>query len=106
MVRLAPTLAVLSLILLSACTSADALVRYVCPDHPDDPITATFLATDPSTVRLERGDQHVVATLAPSASGARYVVGDVEFWSRGDEAMVTWGPEAEPRTYQRHDPEH
>jgi len=40
--------------------------------------------------RLERGDQTVTVWLVPTGSGSRYEGRNVTFWSKGDEAMVTW----------------
>ncbi len=59
----------------------------------------TYFATDPQVAILERGDETVVAYQAVSASGARYEGRNVEFWTKGDEALVTWGYGAEQRTY-------
>ncbi len=35
-------------------------------------------------------DRYVVLSQARSGSGTRYVEGDVEFWSKGDEAMISF----------------
>jgi uncharacterized protein len=68
-----------------------APVFYTCDNETADRIVATFFDTDPQSVRLERGDTTEIALQALSASGARYE-GDfgLEFWIKGDEAMVTW----------------
>jgi uncharacterized protein len=68
-----------------------ALVFYTCNGNPSDEVVATFFDTDPQSVRLERGDTTKIALQAISASGARYE-GDfgLEFWIKGDEAMVSW----------------
>ncbi|MBP1849887.1 MliC family protein [Rhizobium halophytocola] len=64
-------------------------VFFRCDDNTE--IVATFIATEPPAVRLERGDSQKIGLLAPSASGARYVADfGVSFWTKGDEAMVTW----------------
>ncbi len=68
--------------------------------NPVDEITATYLATDPQVVLLERGDETVVAYQALSASGARFEGRNITFWTKGDEALVTWGYGAQPRTYR------
>jgi uncharacterized membrane protein/membrane-bound inhibitor of C-type lysozyme len=36
-------------------------------------------------------DRYVILSQVRSASGTKYVEGDIEFWSKGDEAMVTVG---------------
>lgn len=68
---------------------------YTCADDPANEFVATFFATEPPTVILERGDRAVVCYQERSASGARYTGPDIEFWIKGDEAMLTWGHEAE-----------
>jgi len=64
-------------------------VAYLC--NGNEEIVATFVPTEPSTVRLERADIRMVVWQVPAASGAKYA-GDlgVSFWSKGDEAMVEW----------------
>lgn len=64
---------------------------YVCNGNPADEIVATFYATDPSSVRLERGDRQVIAVQARSASGVRYLADfGVVFWEHHGEALVEW----------------
>jgi glyoxylase-like metal-dependent hydrolase (beta-lactamase superfamily II)/membrane-bound inhibitor of C-type lysozyme len=64
-------------------------VFYLCDDRSE--IVATFVPTDPTTVRLERGDSLKVGWQVPAASGAKYEADfGVTFWTRGDEAMVEW----------------
>ncbi len=53
-------------------------------------VVATFFETDPPAARLERGDQTVTAWLVPAASGAKYEGRNVELWTKGPEASVTW----------------
>lgn len=60
------------------------------PGGPHDEIVATFAETTPRTAVLERGDSSLVAYQVKSASGARYQALGVEFWSKGEEAQVTW----------------
>lgn len=67
---------------------------FACDGNPANEVVATFFATDPPTVVLERGDETVVAYQGISASGARYEGRNVLFWNKGDEAMVTWGWQA------------
>jgi membrane-bound inhibitor of C-type lysozyme len=65
-------------------------VFFTCNNDPANEIVATFFETDPPTVRLERGDTMITATLQPSGSGARYAGQNVSFWNKGNEAMVEW----------------
>ncbi|HEY9824961.1 MAG TPA: MliC family protein [Stenomitos sp.] len=69
-------------------------VFFACENNPANEIVATFYQTEPSTVRLERGDSMAIAYLRPAASGARYEGPDVMFWTKGNEAMVEWKGEA------------
>ena len=64
-------------------------VFFECDDNSE--LVATFVPTDPATVRLERGDAVKVGWQVPAASGARYEADfGVTFWTRGNEAMVSW----------------
>jgi uncharacterized protein len=65
-------------------------VYFACEGNPANEIAATFFATDPPTARLERGDKTVTAWLVPTASGSKYEGQDVEFWTKGKVATVTW----------------
>jgi uncharacterized protein len=64
-------------------------VFYACNDNFGE-VIATFFETDPPTARLERGDKTVTAWLIPTASGSKYEGQNVEFWTKGKEAQVTW----------------
>lgn len=64
-------------------------VTYVC-GVPANDLVATFYETDPATARIERGDKTQTLWQVRSASGARYEGQNVEFWSKGTEATVTW----------------
>ena len=64
-------------------------VFYRCDDNSE--IAATFIPTDPPTVRLERGDTLKVGRLVRAASGAKYEADfGTSFWTKGDEAMAEW----------------
>ena len=95
----------LALIVLAACGSPQAgnprpadprpaaatigPVTFACNDG--SAIEATFdNAPDPATVLLVRGDQLFTLPQAMSGSGARYVGDGIEFWNKGDDAMVEW----------------
>lgn len=73
-----------------------APVFYTCNGNPADEIVATFIPTNPPSVRLERGDTTKVGILSPSASGSRYDADfGVYFWTKDDEAQVAWPQETE-----------
>jgi membrane-bound inhibitor of C-type lysozyme len=64
-------------------------VTFRCDD--DSAIIATFdNAPDPATVHLVRGDEQFTLPQAMSASGARYLGDDIEFWNKGRDATVDW----------------
>lgn len=65
-------------------------VSFACENNPANELVATFFETDPPTARLERGDQTVTAWLVPAASGSKYEGQNVELWTKGNEARVTW----------------
>jgi uncharacterized protein len=68
---------------------AKAPVTYTC-GAPANQLSATFYETDPATVRVTRGGKTQTLWQVRSASGARYEGQNVEFWSKGNEATVTW----------------
>jgi uncharacterized protein len=65
-------------------------VFFACENNPANEIVATFFETDPPTARLERGDKTVTAWLVPAGSGSKYEGQNVELWTKGKEATVTW----------------
>lgn len=66
-------------------------VIFVCRNNPKNEIIATFVQSNPPSVRLERGDRTAIAVEARSGSGARYVgARGLVFWNKGDDARVTW----------------
>ena len=65
-------------------------VFFACENNPANEVVATFFETDPPTARLERGDRTVMVWLVRAASGSKYEGQNVEFWTKGDEATVTW----------------
>jgi uncharacterized protein len=67
---------------------AKAPVPYAC--DAGTRLSATFYETDPATVRVTRGGTTQTLWQVRSASGARYEGQNVEFWSKGNEATVTW----------------
>jgi Membrane-bound lysozyme-inhibitor of c-type lysozyme len=71
-------------------------VFYICSGNTADEIVATFIPTDPPSVRLERGDSVEIGILSRSGSGSRYEAQfGVYFWIKGHEARVAWPQEIE-----------
>jgi uncharacterized protein len=65
-------------------------VFFACEGNPANEVVATFFETDPPTARVERGDRSVTAWLVPTGSGSKYEGQNLELWTKGDEARVTW----------------
>ena len=89
----AHTIVALAMLLAGTPARADAdkigPVTFRCDDGSE--IAATFdNAPTPATVLLVRGDQTFTLPQAMSASGARYVGDNIEFWNKGNDAMVDW----------------
>jgi uncharacterized protein/heat shock protein HslJ len=55
-------------------------------------VTAVFYENTmlPAAVLTLAGGEQIIAYRQPSASGAKYSGRNVEFWTRGDEARMTW----------------
>jgi uncharacterized protein/heat shock protein HslJ len=69
---------------------APKAIGYECPEK-GKPFFATFYKeTDPPSAVLTYGNDQVIAFLAPSASGAKYVATNMEFWEHHGEATVNW----------------
>ena len=69
---------------------APTAIGYECPEK-DKPFFATFYReTDPPSAVLTYGNDQVIAFLTPSASGAKYVATNMEFWEHHGEAAVNW----------------
>lgn len=64
--------------------------NYICDGEPANTLIAKFFETEPQTARLEREDKTIIAYQQPAASGAKYEGQNVMFWSKGNEAQVTW----------------
>jgi len=62
-------------------------VDFICDQNGT--ISVRFLG--PETVELSWSGETQVLNRMPSASGARYVSGQTEFWNKGDEAMLVFG---------------
>ncbi len=65
-------------------------VGYDCEDHQGPFFVVFYSDTNPPAVVLTRASDQVVAFRASSASGARYVAANVEFWEHHGEATVAW----------------
>ena len=65
-------------------------VFYACGGSPANVVVADYFETDPPTAYVERGDRSVIAWLVPAGSGAKYEGQNLELWTKGDEATVTW----------------
>jgi uncharacterized protein len=65
-------------------------VFYACEGNPANEVLATFFETDPPTAQLERGDKTVTVWLVPAGSGSKYEGQNVELWTKGQDASVTW----------------
>ena len=92
------------LLLLSACSSGQTQrgTADTSDFHPDERPLATTLVYDcngfdfiarvgPGEIALWLPDQYLVLSHVRSGSGALYEEGDITFWSKGDEAMLTVG---------------
>ena len=66
-------------------------VQYQCDGGESDYMTAVFYQkTAIPSVVLTRGDDQVIAFLAPSGSGSKYEGRNVEFWEHHGEAAGSW----------------
>jgi len=99
MIRSSAGAVLVVLIAVASCRAADhdpepagdtiGPVTFTCDDG--SAIQATFdNAPDPATVLLVRGDQTFTLLQAISGSGARYLGDGIEFWNKGNDAMVDW----------------
>jgi uncharacterized protein len=70
---------------------AASTVAYVCRDRQETTSQAVFYReSEPPSMVLTVGDDQVIAFVARSASGTRYVADNVEFWEHQGEARVDW----------------
>ncbi|MGJ0534904.1 MliC family protein [Methylocystis sp.] len=63
---------------------------FTCSGDPNAALTVTFLGANADRAKLVFKGETVMAKQAMAASGARYVAKDIEFWNKGDDAMVEW----------------
>jgi uncharacterized protein len=65
-------------------------VSYVCQNNPANEVVANFFATDPPTIRLERGDRTKTLWRVGSASAGKYEGQNVSLVQQGSELAVSW----------------
>jgi membrane-bound inhibitor of C-type lysozyme len=63
---------------------------FTCSGDPNAALTVTFLGANANRAKLVFKGETVLAKQAMAASGARYVAKNIEFWNKGDDAMVEW----------------
>ncbi len=65
-------------------------VRYACQNNPANEVIANFFASNPATLRLERGDRaRTLWQVGPAAAG-NYDGQNVGLQMQGDTVRVTW----------------
>jgi uncharacterized protein len=65
-------------------------ISYACENNPANEVVANFFATDPPTIRLERGDRTVTMWQVGPASDGKYEGQNVSLVHRGSEVKVNW----------------
>ena len=65
-------------------------VAYACQNNPANEVVANFFATDPATIRLERGDRTVTMWRVGAASGGKYEGQNASLVHKGSEVTVRW----------------
>lgn len=73
-----------------AKTTTRGPFAFVCSGNSTATLTVTFLGAKADRARLNFKGETVIAKQAMAASGARYVAKDIEFWNKGDDAIVEW----------------
>jgi uncharacterized protein len=76
--------------IVSGQLTAPAAVPFACQGHESTPFSTAYYQTDPPSAVFTFGDQQVVAFVALTGSGARYLGPGVDFWEHQGEAAVTW----------------
>ena len=75
--------------LLGGCASSQgSAVMFDCPSGE---LKATFYATEPGTLTIERGGRTAFLTQQPAASGTKYQGAGDLLWEHQGEARVVWG---------------
>jgi uncharacterized protein len=70
-------------------------VSYACRDNPAHEVVANFFATDPASIRLERGDRTKTLWRVGDAGAGRYEGQNVSLVRQGSELKIGW---LDPRT--------
>jgi uncharacterized protein len=65
-------------------------VSFVCQNNPANVVVADFFATDPATIRLERGDRTVTLWLVGSESNGLYEGQNVSLVHKGNDLKLSW----------------
>lgn len=63
---------------------------FACFGDRPATLTVTYLGADAGKARLTLRGESVVAKHAVSADGGLYTAKDVEFWNKGEDAVVEW----------------
>lgn len=63
---------------------------FACVGEGPETVTVTYLGANASRARLTYKGETVIARHAVSADGGLYTAKDVEFWNKGDDAVVEW----------------
>ena len=63
---------------------------YVCDNNPANELVLNFFATDPTTIRLERGDRTVTMWLVGAPSEKYYEGQNINLRQMGGEVKVKW----------------
>lgn len=64
-------------------------VSYACQNDPANEVVASFFATEPPTIRLERGDRTATLWQVPGGAG-KYEGQNVGLVHAGDTVQVSW----------------
>lgn len=73
-----------------AKTATRGPFAFACSGDSTATLTVTFLGANAGRAKLTFKGEMVIAKQAMAASGARYVAKDIEFWNKGDDAIVEW----------------
>ena len=65
-------------------------VSYGCQNNAANEVVANFFATDPPTIRLERGDRTVTLWRVGSTGAGKYEGQNVSLVQQGSELAVSW----------------
>jgi uncharacterized protein len=65
-------------------------VSFACQNNPANVVVADFFATDPATIRLERGDRTATLWLVGSESRGLYEGQNVSLVLKGNDLKLSW----------------